>query len=288
MSHQSGSRGTISFLLAAFITILACSISNPTPNSPLAFDPTKAALELQSTAMSLQLTQAAIGAQVSPTLSPSDQATLPPESQTTLPSPTLAETPIEDEQRFFTDEFDADVVDWTTFLTSGQQSLLEQYVENGFWVFNLGARQMWVYSLYEPQVYADVRIDVQAQNRGDNTNNISIICRYNEQEGWYEFNMYNSGLYDIFYGRWKAGHTDTTYLPVANGGSNAIRQGKASNDYTVICSGKTLSLFINGEETRTLNENEYKLIDGQVGIGASSFDRLPVRVDFDWVKISKP
>ncbi len=288
MSRHTGPWGIIFFLPATLAIILACSISVPTPNNPPAYDPTVAALEFQATAMSLQLTQAAVGAQAVPTQPPPIQPTVSSEPLPTLPSSTAAATPVAEAQRFFTEDFNTDVINWTTFLTSGQKSVLEQYVENGFWVFDLGGRDMYVYSLYEPEIYGDVRIDLRAENRGDNTNNISIICRYDEKGGWYEFNMYNSGLYDIFYGRWKSSGTQASYTLLEDGGSNAIHQGKTSNEYTVICSGSTLSLFINGQETRSVNESLFKLHEGKVGIGASSFDRLPIRVDFDWVKISEP
>jgi hypothetical protein len=61
------------FLLTVFATILACSVTSPPATNPApAFDPTKAALELGATAMSLQLTQAALNAQ-EPVLPPPTQ-----------------------------------------------------------------------------------------------------------------------------------------------------------------------------------------------------------------------
>jgi hypothetical protein len=100
MSNHSGFRGLPLFLLLAFVTILACSISSttPVPNNPAGFDPTKAVLELQATAMSLQLTQAAIGAQAIPTQPPPTlQPTNPPPVVPTQPAPTEVQpTPTED------------------------------------------------------------------------------------------------------------------------------------------------------------------------------------------------
>lgn len=86
MSQPFGARGIVFFLLAAFASILACSITSLTSNTAPAFDPTKAALELQATAMSLQLTQAALDDQVRPTQPPPSEPTNPP-----LPSPTPTE-----------------------------------------------------------------------------------------------------------------------------------------------------------------------------------------------------
>ncbi len=84
MSHQSGFRGTSIFLLGTLAFILACSISTTPTNSPPAFDSTKAALELQATAMSLQLTQAAVNVQVLPTQPPPALPTNPPPPESTI------------------------------------------------------------------------------------------------------------------------------------------------------------------------------------------------------------
>jgi len=70
------------FVLLGLVS-LACSIpasTTPVNNQP-AFDATKAALELEATAMSLQLTQVALGAQ-------SQQPTQPPPEQPTAQPPT--------------------------------------------------------------------------------------------------------------------------------------------------------------------------------------------------------
>ncbi len=60
MRASSRNRRLVLFLLTTVALILACTISN---EAPPAFDPTKAALELQATAMSLQLTQSALNQQ---------------------------------------------------------------------------------------------------------------------------------------------------------------------------------------------------------------------------------
>jgi hypothetical protein len=84
--------GAILLSLAAIVVILACDIS--TSSSPPAFDPTKAALELQATAMSLQMTQVALNlgqnpVQPAPTSPPALQPTNPPSAATAvLPTPT--------------------------------------------------------------------------------------------------------------------------------------------------------------------------------------------------------
>ena len=78
MLHRSKGWGIPIFLLTTLTFVLACSLSTgapPTSEQP-AFDTTKAALELEATAMSLQLTQSALDAQAqAPTQPPPTQGT---------------------------------------------------------------------------------------------------------------------------------------------------------------------------------------------------------------------
>ena len=84
---------TVVFLgTATLIVALACSVSlAPTTSAPPAYDSTKAALELQGTAMSLQLTQAALNVQPASTQVPPPvvvQPTDPPPPTVPQPTPT--------------------------------------------------------------------------------------------------------------------------------------------------------------------------------------------------------
>lgn len=81
--------------VATLVIVLACSVSlAPATSAPPAFDSTKASLELQGTAMSLQLTQAAMNANAQPV------ATQPPAvvvQPTDPPPPTVLQpTPTQD------------------------------------------------------------------------------------------------------------------------------------------------------------------------------------------------
>ena len=66
MMPQSRSPRMIFLLLTALVFVLACTVSSPTPDSSPAFDPTKAALELQNTAVALQLTQSSLNVPTQP------------------------------------------------------------------------------------------------------------------------------------------------------------------------------------------------------------------------------
>ena len=140
-----------------------------------------------------------------------------------------------------------------------------------------------MYVTYQPFNYTDVRLDVTANNRGSNSNSVSLICRYSN-EGWYEANVQNDGLYEI--DAYIA--ADGRYYRIYNGGSNLIKQGKDTNSYTFICQGNTLTLGVNGTVVKTIPEKKYNLRDGLVGLGASSFNALPVNVEMTDFQVSQP
>jgi len=223
---------------------------------------------------------ATYGGEATPTLPPSPTA-LPPTPAS--PTETLIPPP-----RFFTEEFDADALHWEIFLTNGDQTLFGHKIEEGHWSFMLGGKYMYVYAIYQPETYREVRIDARAANQGQNKNFTSLICDFSLKEGWYEFNASNDGRYYLLHGIWDASLNRPRYTVLVDGGSNLIKYNNGVNEYGLVCKGRMLTLFINGEEIRIIEEKESALRSGQVGIGVSSFDVLPIQVDFDSVTVSEP
>jgi hypothetical protein len=158
--------------------------------------------------------------------------------------------------------------------------------EDGFFKFDIEKTWQWVYSTYDPFDYEDVRIDARIENQGTNNNNISLVCHYTKDSGWYEFNVANSGLYSILYAKVRPEDGYVNYALIAEGGSNKIKQGLDVNEYRAICKGDTLTLYINDNLTKEAKDT--KLTSGKIGISVSSFPSLPVKVNFDWIKIGQP
>jgi hypothetical protein len=202
---------------------------------------------------------------------------------------------------YFQEDFNGGLDNWSHFVVDGSKTsvggnpqLVQKDfgtmtfgIKDGFLVFDLESPGQWIYSTYDAQDYDDVRVDVSAENRGTNSNNVSLLCRYTADQGWYEFNVANSGLYNIYYASVSSDKT-VVYSKLADGGSNKIKSGTATNQYAIVCQGHTLSLYINTIHVRSFDDNQYGLKKGKVGVSVSSFTDLPAIVGFDWVKISQP
>ena len=260
------------FLVSLLLIVgMACALFNqaptqaPTPEQPILID--------------------------NPTAVPPEPTEVPPTEVPPTEAP-ATEPPAPQAQQFFTEEFDTPLSnDWSVFtITDPNVSDLDKVTveaDNGNLVWNFDSEYVYYYLFYNAFTYDDVKVEARADNRGKNNNNISLICRYDEKVGWYEFNIANNGLYNILYAevldsgkiRWNR---------IANGGSNAIHQGKEVNEYSITCQGDELTLNINGDEVISIQDKKYGLNSGQVGVSVSSFNVLPILIEMDWFRISEP
>jgi hypothetical protein len=230
-----------------------------------------------------------------PTQPPAQQPTQteaapPTEVPPTEEPPTEQPTAVPEVPRFFTEEFDSPLTsDWDILTVTGSDSADPDKVivdaQGGKLVWDFDSEYVYYYLFFNAFTYEDVTVDVSADNRGRNNNSISLICRYDPDVGWYEFNIANNGLYDIIYAE-VASDGDIDYQTIVNGGSNSINQGQEVNEYSITCKGDELSLTINGDDVKTITHKTLR--EGQVGMSVSSFNVLPILIEMDWFKISEP
>lgn len=225
-----------------------------------------------------------------PNSQPNPQSTIPPAA--TQPAAS----------KYFQEDFNGTLDNWTQYVVNGSKvpkggnpelvkssfGTMTVGIKDGFLVFDLESAGQWIYEIYNAQQYDDVRLDVSAENRGNNDNNISLICRYTPNQGWYEFNVANNGLYDIYYASVQQTDGAVIYSKIADGGYNKIKQGKQTNQIGISCKGHTLTLVINNYQVKQIDDNDYVLTSGEVGVSTSSFTDPPAIVGYDWVKISQP
>lgn len=201
----------------------------------------------------------------------------------TAPEATVPPAPAA--QHFFTEDFDGDLSGWEYFHFGEENADYTITTDNSRLVFDIPDESVYAYDIYSADVYDDVRLEAEVNNRGYNNNNVSLICRFDEDEGWYEFSIANNGLYWIYafdiYG-------DTGYNEITNGGVSSIKTGKETNLYAIECEGRTLTLFVNGKEINSIQEKNFGFTEGMIGVSVSSFDVVPIKVEFEWIKIMEP
>ena len=212
--------------------------------------------------------QAVTQAPVEPTVEPTGEAAVPA-------SP------------FYLDEFDGGLENWSEiYFTSASDAEYDEktdvYTEDGGLWFDINLKRTYIYLFNNSFEYEDVQIETESESLGRNTNYISLVCRYDPDLGWYEFNIAASGLVSIL----RYDELDGKYVVIGEGGSEAIHQGRDTNNFIAKCNGDRLTLTINGKEWRTFTDKNLKR--GLIGISAGSEEVFPVKIVFNWMDITEP
>jgi S1-C subfamily serine protease len=186
---------------------------------------------------------------------------------------------------FYTEEFDANYNpdNWQYFtLGSGSDKDLVIQQEEDHLLFDLGDKNLYVYYMYAPYTYEDVSLTLNAENRGRNNNNVSLVCRMNNDgTQWYEFSVESGGVWYLY-------AVDGKYNILDNGGTTALKQGKEVNEYRMDCVGDEITLYVNGTELKTVTDSTYGFNEGAVGFNISSLNVLPITVNVNWFDIAQP
>ena len=223
--------------------------------------------------------------QVNPPTTAPEPTTIPPTKDvaTEAPAPTKA---VPESMDFFTEEFESSSAldNWDSFtLGTGDDSNLVIEQENDHLLFDLGDEDLYVYYMYAPYTYENVSLKLNAENRGRNNNNVSLVCRMNDEgTRWYEFSVESGGVWYLY------AVDDNKYNIMDNGGTNDLRQGREVNEYQMDCVGDEITMYVNGEKIKTFRDTRYLFDEGFVGFNISSLNVLPITVEVNWFEIAQP
>ena len=189
---------------------------------------------------------------------------------------------------FFYDELDGPLsdlwVDQVYYYTDQDDPNAEpQYTieqERGSLKFLLESPWQYVYYLYTPHTYENVRIDYEVENKGVNSNNVGLVCRYTDY-GYYEFIATSGGYYSIMR------YYEDGNKELAAGGIKSIRFGREKkNQFTAVCDEEYLTFIVNDVEIAHVHDDE--ISEGLAGINVSAEDVVPVQIEINWIQISEP
>ncbi len=150
-----------------------------------------------------------------------------PAPEMEAPAPSFAS----DAPQFFIDEFDGETADpnwfdeYSYWVDEDVEEDDDEYTPSysieqrrGALRFEIDSPFLYLYHIYQPHQYDDVRIDFEIENKGVNTNNVGAICRYTDY-GWYEFITTSGGYYSIMR------YYEDGNKELATGGIKSIRFG---------------------------------------------------------------
>lgn len=154
-------------------------------------------------------------------------------------------------------------------------------ISDGEISFNIKEYWLYYYFIYQPQVYDDVKISVEVENLGFPASMAALICRYDEDLGWYEVKIDSQGQWAMFYfdkllNKWNR---------LTNGGAAVFNYGKDTNKYTLVCEGKEISFYVNDVFSQTIENKNLK--SGKVGFSIQA-PRTYTIMNVPWFEVSEP
>jgi len=244
------------FLLIGFIALTACNV--PIATEVIVVEPT----------FTEPVQTAPESPESTPTFVPTEAATA-----TSAPPPL-----------YFTDEFDSPSSYWQFVQTGGIDSPLQASFENSTLRLSTSMTEAWYAGIYTGNKYSNVH--VTAKVSGSPSGSVGLICRYDEEKGWIEFNVASDGVYSALFGHWLAPGI-AEYRPVASTSSGQLPPAALDFEIGLSCQNEYILLFVNGTSLRRLDVSRFELGEGSIGITVSSFNDVPMTVIFDWIKVSE-
>lgn len=166
---------------------------------------------------------------------------------------------------------------------------IETYLDGGKIWWNIEKDNWWHAISYDAYEYNNVKMTVNVESRGSNANAVVLMCHMQAwDEGRYEFIIGSNGLYQIRDVHFENGVQ--AWDKIADGGSGKIKPGNAINEYSIVCDGQDLALYVNGTKvwSGTVSTSLPQLYDGYIAFGATSEIGHPVTLGFDWLMIEEP
>lgn len=213
------------------------------------------------------------------------------ETQTSLPTPLLVtatetlvlpststDTPTPP-PLYFIDEFTSASSYWV-FSQTGGPNLPTTTFENDTLRIDISSPDTWLIGTHNTHTYNNVFITAKANITS--TGSYGLICRYGNN-GWYEFNIYSDGTYNLLYGK-QLTEGVAKYIPLSTEFSGHIAP---SSEIGLHCQDNFLLLYVNSNLLKRVDVTNYGLGEGQIGITASSVTDSPVSIIFEWVQISE-
>ena len=214
-----------------------------------------------------------------PTSTPEPATSTPTIIPTPAATQTSAPPPL-----YFTDEFDTPSTHWQFLQTGGVDTPLQSSFENSALHLSTSMTEAWYAGIYTANTYSNVH--VSAKVSWAPSGSVGLICRYDEKDGWIEFNLASDGVYSALYGHWLAPGI-AEYKPVGSTSSGTLHLDIFDYEIGLSCQDDFILLLVNGTSVRRMDVSRFELGEGYVGVTTSSFGDAPMTADFDWFKVSE-
>ena len=214
------------------------------------------------------------------------------EAPTSIPTDMPTDTPAGPVE--YVDSFDHNQDSWSedfivTSQTSGQDLYSKGVIQDGALRFSFMDKETYMYKFFQAATFGNVTIEADYESSGHINNGIAIVCKVNEERTqWYEARVSSTSDFS-FYLYDKKRKTElgkNPYLQIGKGKFkiNELYPAKP-NTIQLTCLDNELILNANHDK-RVISQALDTTLEGSgVGLGAMSYDVVPININFGQVTI---
>lgn len=207
---------------------------------------------------------------------------IPSSTSTPTPVAAITVTPVPQPDALYADDFSDPSSGWD--VNDGDNSTVG-YTGSGkyFIAIKTDGYASWA---NPKKLFSDVSIEVNASVvSGDQDTEYGIICRYQDGSNFYVLQVAADGTAAI-----RKKENGEQFKVISGNGewtsSDAINQGVADNTLKAVCSGNTLTLYVNGTQVAEATDDSFS--SGDVGLFAGTFGVAGARVEFSDFVVRNP
>jgi len=180
----------------------------------------------------------------------------------------------------FQDDFASNTTSWPTIRT---EEGITDY-ENGVYRILVSLDNQDYFATPDLSLQNDVRIEVDATKvGGSDDNDFGILCRYQDNNNFYQFVISSDGYVGIL------SVVDGSMQSLSDENlveNSVVNKGDAQNHIRADCIGDTLTLYVNGQQVSTAQDNIFN--GGDAGLFAGTYDVPGTDIHFDNFIVTAP
>ncbi len=235
---------------------------------------------------------------------PTNTVEMPTEPPTQTPSPTETDAPVETPTSLptetiaapqeFIDTFDRNSKAWSedfivTTQTFGRDLQSKGIIQDGALTLSFLDKETYLYKFYNEPVGEDVTIEAEYQATGHINNSTALVCKVNDDRTrWLEIRVSSTSDFSFYlYDKQrKTVEGKNPYLQLSKGKFKINElYPTMPNKIKLTCLDNELIVSMN-DDMRVLNQDLETPVDGSgVGVGAMSYDVVPIRIRFETITI---
>ncbi len=154
--------------------------------------------------------------------------------------------------------------------------------QDGQYLIEVNQPDYSIWGNYDNDTYTDtiINVDVQVLQSANGTGGFGVMCRYTDNENYYQLEVDEDGYFIIY--KYLSGE----FVALHNWDSLDALKNRNAMTITASCIGSELTLAVDNQVIASVTDSSFS--QGYIGLTSGTFDDVGIRVGFDNLTVHAP